>query len=299
MKTNKNLKNMMKAGAAFSFAVAMVMVSSSFGTIDGKTARQTKKQALTQVLEGNGESKVSHDLDCLRRSPYESTFNATLARYNHEIENREKANHIWHLWRSGERSAKAEAEVALARENFGTDTRHISREIQAWKDMRSQFITRAQAILYPAAPIDGNLQHKPLLTPHNATETNTLSATHDDMPPLSLNAKKLSNTGIMPFLEISEVMCAGKKLQEIGKEKALLEKKLSKEMLHLRQAKAERNKGGAMVPGLNYQPSSNLSEVINFEGKIKDLRHEISELKKLEKAIYEKYGTDIQRVKFI
>ena len=126
-----------------------------------------------------------------------------------------------------------------------------------------------------------------------------MSEAHDVGQSVSTSHQRVAKASLMPFQEISEVMCASKKLEEIGTEKAQLEKKLTKEMENLKKAKDERNKNYGMVAGLNFQPASNLSEVINIESKIKQLNKQMNELKKVEKAIYEKYGTDIQRVQFI
>ncbi len=145
MKTKKNLKNSMKGVAAFSFAAAMVLSLSAFNTVDKKKLTVVA-DPLTE-LASTDQSKADNDLARLRQSPYESTFKATLAEYNHEIESREKACEAWHTWRSGDRSAKAEADVAWARENYGTNTRHIRKEITAWQTMRSMYVSRAQAIL--------------------------------------------------------------------------------------------------------------------------------------------------------
>ena len=249
MKTKKNLKNSMKGVAAFSFAAAMVLSLSAFNTVDKKKLTVVA-DPLTE-LASTDQSKADNDLARLRQSPYESTFKATLAEYNHEIESREKACEAWHTWRSGDRSAKAEADVAWARENYGTNTRHIRKEITAWQILRSMYVSRAQAILnMPTLDGSGTL----------------LASSGDDgaMASFSVPAKK-------SVQEINEVMLAGLKLQEIGKEKAGLEQKMAKEMTQLKMAKANRNKDYGVVAGMYSQPAANLSEILNIEGKIKGL----------------------------
>ena len=54
-----------------------------------------------------------------------------------------------------------------------------------------------------------------------------------------------------------------------------------------------------MVAGMYYQPASGLSEAVQIESKIKSLDNQLSELKKAEKAIYEKYGNDIKSQVFV
>ena len=277
MKTKKNLKNSMKSVAAFSFAAAMVLSLSAFNTVDKKKLTVVA-DPLTE-LASTDQSKADNDLARLRQSPYESTFKATLAEYNHEIESREKACEAWHTWRSGDRSAKAEADVAWARENYGTNTRHIRKEITAWQTLRSMYVSRAQAILNMPT-LDGS---------------GTLLASSGDegaMASFTVPAKK-------SVQEINEVMLAGLKLQEIGKEKAGLEQKMAKEMTQLKMAKANRNKDYGVVAGMYSQPAANLSEILNIEGKIKGLTQKINELEKLEKDIYEKYGNDLQGLRLI
>ena len=190
MKTKKNLKNSMKGVAAFSFAAAMVLSLSAFNTVDKKKLTVVA-DPLTE-LASTDQSKADNDLARLRQSPYESTFKATLAEYNHEIESREKACEAWHTWRSGDRSAKAEADVAWARENYGTNTRHIRKEITAWQTLRSMYVSRAQAILnMPTLDGSGTL----------------LASSGNDgaMASFSVPAKK-------SVQEINEVMLAGLKL---------------------------------------------------------------------------------------
>ncbi len=121
-----------------------------------------------------------------------------------------------------------------------------------------------------------------------------LASSGDDgaMASFSVPAKK-------SVQEINEVMLAGLKLQEIGKEKAGLEQKMAKEMVQLKMAKANRNKDYGVVAGMYSQPAANLSEILNIEGKIKGLTQKITELEKLEKDIYEKYGNDLQGMRLI
>ena len=99
--------------------------------------------------------------------------------------------------------------------------------------------------------------------------------------------------------DLSEVACAILNLKEINKEKASVEKKMVKEQENLKKAKAERNKDYGMVAGMYYQPASGLSEAVQIESKIKSLDNQLSELKKAEKAIYEKYGNDIKSQVFV
>ena len=250
---------------------------SAFNTVDKKKLTVVA-DPLTE-LASTDQSKADNDLARLRQSPYESTFKATLAEYNHEIESREKACEAWHTWRSGDRSAKAGADVAWARENYGTNTRHIRKEITAWQTLRSMYVSRAQAILnMPTLDGSGTL----------------LASSGNDgaMASFSVPAKK-------SVQEINEVMLAGLKLQEIGKEKAGLEQKMAKEMTQLKMAKANRNKDYGVVAGMYSQPAANLSEILNIEGKIKGLTQKINELEKLEKDIYEKYGNDLQGLRLI
>ena len=99
--------------------------------------------------------------------------------------------------------------------------------------------------------------------------------------------------------DLNEVACAILKLKEINKEKVCVEKKMVKEKENLKKAKAERNKDYGMVAGMYFQPASGLSEAVQIESKIKDLNLQLSELKKAEKAIYEKYGNDIKSQVFV
>lgn len=99
--------------------------------------------------------------------------------------------------------------------------------------------------------------------------------------------------------DLNEVACAILKLKEINKEKVCVEKKMVKEQENLKKAKAERNKDYGMVAGMYYQPASGLSEAVQIESKIKSLDNQLSELKKAEKAIYEKYGNDIKSQVFV
>ena len=120
------------------------------------------------------------------------------------------------------------------------------------------------------------------------------SSTVDGEMVISSTTAPATNVSYKHVGDLSEVACAILKLKEINKEKACIEKKMVKEKENLKKAEAERNKDYGMIAGMYYQPASGLSEALQIEIKIKDLNHQLSELKKAEKAIYEKYGNDIK-----
>ena len=127
-----------------------------------------------------------------------------------------------------------------------------------------------------------------------ADNKNMASSDGDEMSTVSASYVSHKHAG-----DLSEVACAILKLKEINKEKASVEKKMVKEQENLKKAKAERNKDYGMVAGMYYQPASGLSEAVQIESKIKSLDNQLSELKKAEKAIYEKYGNDIKSQVFV
>lgn len=127
-----------------------------------------------------------------------------------------------------------------------------------------------------------------------ADNKNMESSDDDEMSTVSASYVSHKHVG-----DLNEVACAILKLKEINKEKVCVEKKMVKEQENLKKAKAERNKDYGMVAGMYYQPASGLSEAVQIESKIKDLNLQLSELKKAEKAIYEKYGNDIKSQVFV
>lgn len=127
-----------------------------------------------------------------------------------------------------------------------------------------------------------------------ADNKNMTSSDDDEMSTVSASYVSHKHVG-----DLSEVACAILKLKEINKEKVYVEKKMVKEQENLKKAKAERNKDYGMVAGMYYQPASGLSEAVQIESKIKSLDNQLSELKKAEKAIYEKYGNDIKSQVFV
>lgn len=64
----------------------------------------------------------------------------------------------------------------------------------------------------------------------------------------------------------------------------------------LEKAKADRNKDHAMVAGLYFQPSQDLAEISNIEGKISKLDHKIAALEKNEKHNADGHDNDFQQL---
>ena len=92
-----------------------------------------------------------------------------------------------------------------------------------------------------------------------------------------VNEKNIIQTTCSPT---DGVVSTEKQILDLSKE--IPKQKQEKATLNgsLEKAKSERNKNYGMVAGLSYQPSQSLNEVINLEGKIKNVDHQLTALNK-------------------
>lgn len=96
-----------------------------------------------------GGTRVGGDLGKLGEHKSQQNYRILLAQYDLEIQKRERAIGAWEAWRRGDRSAGAESEVMWAKSNYGTDTAGMRAQLNAWKQMRSEFMSGAQDIFNP------------------------------------------------------------------------------------------------------------------------------------------------------
>ena len=85
-------------------------------------------------------------------------------------------------------------------------------------------------------------------------------------------------------------------LKEINVEIGKLEKKRSDLASKLEKAKTHRDKNYGMVAGMYYQPSQDLAEIVNIEGKLNKLDHKIAALAKKEQNLAQRCGSADQRL---
>jgi len=98
-----------------------------------------------------GGTRVGGDLGKLGEHKSQQNYRILLAQYDREIQKRERAIGAWEAWRRGDRSAGAESEMMWAKSNYGTDTADMRAQLNAWKQMRSEFMSGAQDIFNPKA----------------------------------------------------------------------------------------------------------------------------------------------------
>lgn len=102
--------------------------------------RVQKKRAEINASGGDGErSRVDVDIEKLRNNNNKATYGVLLAQYDREIAKREKAIE----------------RIQYEHRGKGTvNVSHLEEEVEAWKQTRQEFVSKAQPVLSPKAPVE-------------------------------------------------------------------------------------------------------------------------------------------------
>lgn len=118
------------------------------------------------------------------------------------------------------------------------------------------------------------------------TQSSKFASQQEKMDAYCINADQTLAANTL-YGDPNKVINDENSIQVINQKISKLEQERAQMTNKLKKAKADRNKNYGMVAGMYFQPSQDLAEIINFEGKVKKVDHKIAALKKKERNLAE------------